>query len=260
MNTREMIKQAYKTPPKNEVIDEIDKLFKQAADLPTESPTGGWDAILRSDPKISKALAALPKAEAEVVMNAMKSNLTPSGLAGEVKGPVMDRLRSSGFIPSNTPVGIGSKILSTGGKILSNAAPVMVAGAGLFGLSSLINSVKENSKENKFNKEKEQAFQQLIKSPNLKGMDKRNLKPIFDLYSDVSPLVVKHPLLAESMLREVGTGEAAINPAILKQLGELWLNKEKALGEGVRSKQTGWSLASTDPTKVKNLIGRLDIG
>lgn len=257
MNAREMIKQAYKTPPKNEVVDEIDKLFKQAAD-PVEVATKGWDAILKADPKISKALATLQPAEAEVVMNAMKSNLTPSGLAGEVKGPVMDRLRAGGFIPSNTPSNIGQKLLSGGGKILSNAAPVMLAGAGLFGLSSLINSIRDSSKEKEFASQKEKAFNQLISSPGMKNMDKRNLKPIFDLYSDVSPLVVKHPMLAESLLREVGTGEAAINPAILKQLGELWLNKEKSTGESTKAKQTGWSLSASDPTKIRSLIGKIE--
>lgn len=252
MNRREMIKVAYQTPPKNEVIDEIDALFKQAAGEE-------WLGLLEKDPKISKVLAGLPAGPQGQVRNILQDMFsTPdqikSVIGGDLSSVARGSLKSSGYLPSDIPRGVPNKILGTAGKILTSAAPVMVAGAGLYGLSNLINYVKDRSKNRKLSAAKSEAFNELSKDPAFKGVDKKELKKVFDLYADVSPMVVNHPILASSLLKDYGNMGGSFAPQTLKTLGEIYANKEKAMQTGIQARNTGWMLAASDPQKLRNLI------
>ena len=255
MNRREMIKMAYQTPPKNEVVDEIDKLFKQAALIDDE-----WMKVITSDPMLSKSVSKLPPEAKKQVLSEMAGVLSGaqpqnSAIAKAVELPVLSRLRDTGYLPSTTPVGVGSKIKGIAGKTLMAAAPIMTAGAGLYGLSNLINYVKDKSKASAMEKAKNKAFEQLSKDPSLKEMDKKELKQVFDLYSDVSPMIVDHPILASALLKDLGGTSAAVNATTLKSLGEIYKNREQALDFGAKRQQHGWMLAASDPSKLRNLIG-----
>ena len=256
MNRREMIKMAYQAPPKNEVIDEIDKLFKQASPADED-----WMKIITADPMLSKSLGKLPEGARQQAAQAMVSSITGSkpdelgGLAKSMSGPVLSRLQATGHLPTTSLGGLKDRILGAGGKALMGAAPIMVAGAGLYGLSSLINMVKEKYKENKFEADKATAFGKLLKDPTLSSQDPKKLKEIFDLYADVSPMVINHPVLASSILQDLGGVGAAANTMTLKSLGEIYKNREQASVYGTQNRNQGWTLAATDPQKLRNLIG-----
>ena len=256
MNRREMVKMAYQMPPKNEVVDEIDKLFKQAAGPSLDDE---WMSLITSDPMLSKSVSKLPPQAKKQVLESMVQSITGASESksplGAAMGPaVMSRLQETGFLPSKSPQGFGAKIKGIAGKTLMSAAPVMVAGAGLYGMGNLINYVKEKNKANKQEAAKSTAFQQLIKDPSLRGMDKKELKQVFDLYADVSPMVVNHPILASSLLKDIGSASAAVNATTLKSLGEIYKNKEQAADYTTKKNNMGWMLASSDPSKLRSLI------
>jgi len=262
MNKREMIKMAYQAPPKNEVIDEIDKLFKKAADAPyiPHPADAEWRSLIASDPMLSKSISKLPPLAKEDALKSMVNSLTGrggegAGLTKSMSDPVLSRLRTTGYLPKAPGSAFGEKALAVGGKALTGAAPIMLAGAGLYGLSSLINLVKDKAKANKFESDKSTAFGKLMKDPSLSGQDKKQLEEIFDLYADVSPMVVEHPILASSIFKDLGGVGAAANTATLKSLGEIYKNREQAADFNTKNRNQGWTMAASDPQKLRSLIG-----
>jgi hypothetical protein len=262
MNRREMIKMAYQAPPKNEVIDEIDMLFKKAAisSDPQVALAREWTGILQGDKGIAKSLSKLPPNAKQSVLDAMVANLTSqsgqsmSPLAKEVSTQTFGALQSGGYLPSGASSKLGQRALGATTKALGAAAPIMLAGAGLYGLSGLINYVKEKSKAKKFEAAKANAFESLAKDPALRGVDKKELKQVFDLYADVSPLVTEHPILASSVLRDLGGTANAANTNTLKTLSDLYNSKMKTEAEIAKAKNLGWTSVSSDPTKIRALI------
>lgn len=249
MNRREMIKLAYQTPPKNEVVDEIDVLFKKAA-------AEDWEKLLMSDKKIADAIKKLPPLAQGDAIKAMSAGVASPDALGKALTPIgISSLQAGGYLPTQGTSKLSQKALGATTKALGAAAPIMLAGAGLCGLSGLINYVKEKSKAKKFEAAKENAFETLAKDPAVRGMtDKKKLREIFDLYADVSPLVAEHPILASSVFQDLGGTATAANPNTLKMLGDLYANKMKAKADVERAKNLGWTSVSSDPSKIRALI------
>jgi hypothetical protein len=248
MNRREMVKMAYQAPPKNEVVDEIDMLFKKAA-------VEDWANLLMSDKGISTAINRLPDSVRGEALKAMSQGVSNSEALGKALSPIgISSLQSGGYLPSGASSKLGQRALGATTKALGAAAPIMLAGAGLYGLSGLINYVKEKSKAKKFEAAKANAFESLAKDPALRDIPKNKLRQVFDLYADVSPLVTEHPILASSVLQELGGLNTAVNTGTLKSLGDLYNSKMKTEAELAKAKNLGWTSVSSDPTKIRALI------